>query len=145
MTDHYYHIMTSDGELYHYGVRGMKWGHRKAMKYAKKEQKLTNRLAKDEKRYQKALSKYERVSSKGGSVTKLQKYQNAEQEARARRNKTAAKLDSVKAGRQATTKLMNAYANSPTAVSKLKKTAIDKGSKTVKNLLSNTRRKEDNQ
>ena len=111
----------------------------------RKNKKLSNRLAKDEKRYQKALSKYEKVSSRSGNIAKIQKYQNAEQEARARRNKTAAKLDSVKAGRQATTKLMSAYANSPTAVSKLKKTAIDKGSKTIKNLLSNTRIERDTQ
>ena len=33
------YILTSDGELYHYGVKGQKWGVRKARKLAKKDAK----------------------------------------------------------------------------------------------------------
>lgn len=33
------YILTTDGELYHYGVKGMKWGVRKAQKLAQKDAK----------------------------------------------------------------------------------------------------------
>lgn len=34
MNNESYYIITSDGELYHYGVKGMRWGHRKKIDYA---------------------------------------------------------------------------------------------------------------
>lgn len=34
MNNERYYIITSDGELYHYGVKGMRWGHRKKIDYA---------------------------------------------------------------------------------------------------------------
>lgn len=50
------YILTADGqiyhadyyneELYHYGVKGMKWGHRKANQYYAKSQKFRNKAAK---------------------------------------------------------------------------------------------------
>lgn len=56
------YILTSDGELMHYGVPGMKWGHRKARPQSDLDRARSNyRVAKGQ--YNKAFKKANRYSS----------------------------------------------------------------------------------
>ena len=130
-----YRTNASSSELKHYGVPGMKWGHRKIKVLTKKERKLTKRLGKEEKRYRKALSKYTSAQTKGASANKLQKLQLKEQAARGNRNLTQAKLDTTRKGRDAAIKMMDAYADSPKTASQLASSTISRGSATVQKVL----------
>ena len=137
----FYSCDTSTNELYHYGVPGMKWGHRKIRALDRKERRLNRRLVKDERRYQKTLKKYNRAQAKGASASKVQKLQLKEQAARAQRNYTQAKLDTARAGKQAAIKMMDQYANSPKSVGQLSKAAISKGGEKVNKLLGASNKK----
>ena len=137
----FYNCEATVDELYHYGVPGMKWGHRKIKALDRKERRLTRRLAKDERRYQKALKKYNRVQSKGASEQKVLNAQLKEQAARAQRNKTQAKIDAARAGKKAAVKMMDQYADSPKSVGQLSKSAINKGSEKVGALLNSVKKK----
>lgn len=60
------YCITPDGELYHYGVKGMRWGVRRAQKA------LRNATSDDEKN--RAFSKLQKHRTKGGAeLSKLQK------------------------------------------------------------------------
>ena len=74
------YILTSDGELYHWGIKGMKWGVRR---YQNKDGSLT---AKGKKRYNDEMSKVEAETKK----------LKAEQRNRIRTANKLSKLDAAK-------------------------------------------------
>ena len=63
------YVVTKDGELLHYGVKGMKWGVRRAQKKAEKRERMRQKraakqLRKDQKAWDKSFpSKLNRVMS----------------------------------------------------------------------------------
>lgn len=136
-----YRCDSGESELYHYGVPGMKWGQRKVRILQKKERRLSKRFAKDDKRYQKVAKKYNKLVVKGASGRRLERIENKEMLARAQKNKTKAKLDTVSVGIKTAKKLLNSYANSPTAISKVSTKAMDKGSAAVSRLMDGKRKK----
>ena len=133
---HLYHIDIDKNELYHYGVPGMKWGQRKVRVLQKKERKLAKRFAKDDKRYQKIAKKYNKLVAKGASGRKFEKVSNREMLARAQKNKTKAKLDTVSNGIKSTKKLLNAYADSPKTLSSFGTKVMNKGTNAVTKLMT---------
>lgn len=79
MLDNTY-ILTSDGELYHYGVAGMKWGVRKANYYAARNEKLGRKALKLDKKAAVYTKKSEKrhaeydLEMSNRSATKAAKY-----------------------------------------------------------------------
>ena len=82
------YILTPDGELYHYGVRGMKWGVRRASK------KLANASSKEER--DAAVATLKKTQQKGSAAMK--KLQNKTAKLEARAEKTRVKYESKAPG-----------------------------------------------
>jgi len=136
-----YHCESGESELYHYGVPGMKWGQRKVRYLEGRERRLTKRLAKDTKRHDKILNKYNKAVAKGASTKKIRKLQDREMLARSQKNMTKAKLDTVSVGIKSAQKVLDSYANSPKTVSQLATGGIKKGTAAVTRLMSGGKKK----
>lgn len=106
-----YKIVYSD-ELYHHGVKGQKWGVRKAEKYANAEQKWARKEEKRKTRFGKNLATYNKLSYRlakenqqaaNKSTTLKGKIQNKYgMEAQARNQKLSAELYDTQASRAKT-------------------------------------------
>lgn len=86
------YILTDNGELYHYGVKGMKWGVRRAQK------RLSSASTRDERAA--AVSSLKKHKQKGSA--KLEKLQNKTAKLEKRANDTRLKYESKAPGMRAT-------------------------------------------
>ena len=62
--DSYNYILTSDGELYHHGIKGMKWGVRKATRKSNRNVRLGRKALEYDAKSAKFTKRSEKAHSK---------------------------------------------------------------------------------
>ena len=143
--------MTYSDELYHHGVKGQKWGVRRAEKYAKAEQKWAQKEEKRKTRLGKNLATYNKLSYRlakenqqaaNKSTTLKGKLQNKYgMEAQARNQKHTAEFHDTRASRaktqRARTRLESQAYNARQAASVSRSVAKGTSSTTRRNIRYN--------
>ena len=81
----------SENELMHYGVVGMKWGHRKYKREAKAERRMAEKKAFDE--YDKEINKIEAPYKRGQNLSKKDMAREATAEAKYSKAMALAKMN----------------------------------------------------
>lgn len=102
MADYIYIYIQDSGELYHYGVLGMKWGVRKANRLASNRERLRQKAADYERRAAKATAKGDKIhmNRASRSARKLTKKMNKfKVEAKKLMSRSLNELDDFKASK----------------------------------------------
>ena len=131
MYTNYEYVMTANGELCHYGVPGMKWGKRKTIK----QNDQTKRIARGHAGPGHYVSRKRQMVGDKKDLEGLAKGQHLSYGIGKKRQAAFDARDKAAIEKR--------IAKNETAMSKLNKTSVAKGSKIVQNLLIDPRLKED--